>query len=404
MSRRPFLYEAIFALWVQTWTSFASSMKSDYQFRGSSTLMPYWPRELVLGGQNSTSDAVVAFSFVRNVSFFLPLCLKSLGLRCAKTITSKLIVPMTFVDENHIQVLIAILETTALGLMSQAISGSSGYANADRMLMKTLMDCEHVMDFLVGFFAFLHPSQCATIVLAYFNMLEECDSIKSNRLSKCSRQIRLHAVERLAAMPAFTKLNFPIMFTGTYPRTKVASYTWSNQSTAMICLESVVQTEWKLLARFPHTFWLAEFLMSQCFSICERSCTTLILEAMNQKLGRKGENSAPIYEDLHRIESLAFHSILLVYELLIKRQAMDSRFQTVTSSTRVAAMFTRAVLQQSIDAVFLLAKMDSNHRVRLIWLLSLLYVLQEAPEALIRDELRKLCKVRLKALLKRRIS
>ena len=54
--------------------------------------------------------------------------------------------------------------------------------------------------------------------------------------------------------------------------------------------------------------------------------------------------SVPLRDDLICMESLAFHSILIAFELLIKRQAMDSRFQTVASTSRVAALFTSAVL------------------------------------------------------------
>lgn len=397
-SSRPFLYEVVSVVWVQAWTSAAASMKSDAQFQGSSSFVSHWPHELVLGGHNSNSDAVLAFSFVRNVSFFLPLCLKSLGLRCANSNKFKLTVPTTLLDSNHIQVLIALFETIALGLMRQALSGSSGLANSDQMLTKSLMDCDFVMDFLVGIFPVLHPSQCATLVLAYFNVLEECNAIKSNtRMSKCASQIRLHALERLSAMPSFARLNFPIMFTGSYPRTKVANYTWTNQSSPISIGESVIQKDMNSVQRFPHTFWLSTFLIRQCFSICESSCALLIFEAKNQskalKIGRKGGDSGPSRCDLHRIESLAFHSILIAYEMLIKRQAMDSRFQTVTSSTRVAAMFTRSVLQQTVGAVVVLARMDPNHKVRLLWILSLLFVLQEGPDALIRDELRMFCKV-----------
>jgi hypothetical protein len=394
---RPFLYEVISAVWVQVWTSVAVSMKSNAQFHGSSSFVPHWPHELVLGGHNSTSDTTMAFSFVRNISFFCPLCLKSLALRCSKSNTSKLIVPMTLLDGNHMQVLIALLETIALGLLRQAMSGSSGCANSDQMLTKTLMDCDCVMDFLAGVVPLVHPSQCATLLLSYFNILEQCHAIKSNiRLSKCASQIRLHAVERISVVPAFARLNFPIVFTGTYLRTKVASNTWSNQIEA-IMWESAVQKDWDSVQRFPHTFWLSTFFMNQCFSICKDSCNILIFEAINQarasKLGRERGDSGPFRDDLPRLESLAFHSILIAYESLIRRQAMDSRFQTVTSSTRVAAMFTRVVLQQTVSAVTILARMDPNHKVRLMWLLSFLYIMQEGPDAILRDELRMFCKV-----------
>ena len=201
----PYLYEMIVALWVQAWTNVAASMKSDTQVQGSSNT---WPYELVQGSHNPTSDAVVAIAFIRHMSFFLPLLLKSLGLRCAQNNTTKLIVSMTFLDDNHMKIMVPLVETIALGLMREAMSGSSGIANSDQMLAKALANGDCVLDFLVGLFSLLHPSQVAMLLLAYFNILEECEDPKRGRqvvesankshlrCRKSARQIRLHAVER----------------------------------------------------------------------------------------------------------------------------------------------------------------------------------------------------------------
>ncbi|KAL7539684.1 hypothetical protein ACHAXR_011103 [Thalassiosira sp. AJA248-18] len=409
LSHTSYLYEIIIALWVQAWTSFAASLQSDTQLQGSSNNIPTWPYELVSGSHSQTSsDGVVAHAFIRHTSFFLPLCLKSLGLRCAQHSTTKLIVPMTFLDDNHMQVLAPLVETIALGLVREAMSGSSGIANSDQMLTKALSSSDCVVDFLIGLFALLHPSQVASLVLAYFNMLQECENSdeksrqvpenmnKSHlRRRKCAMQLRLHAVERLAVMPTFARLNFPLKFTGSYPRRKLeSSSSWTNQNMSDQPEEDAVQKNWEKVNRFPQSFWLSEFLMNQCLSICSITCEMIIMEAKKQakasKYG-KGVDNAMVQHDLLRMESLAFHSILCAYELLIKRQAMDSRFQTIASSTRVAALFTRVVLQQSVDAVLLLARMDPNQKVRLIWLHCVLYILQEGPDAIIRDELRRFC-------------
>jgi len=315
---------------------------------------------------------------------------------------------MTFLDDNHMQILVPLVETIALGLMREAMSGRSAIANSDQMLTKALSNSTCVLDFLIGLFSLLHPSQVATLLLAYFNILEECEdptnkgrhAVESTdkshlRRSKCARQIRLHAVERLAAMPTFSRLNFPLKFTGSYPRKKVSSSSWTNQRTSDNPEEDGLQRDREKVERFPQAFWLSELLMNQCLSVCKSSCKMIIMEANKQakatKLGRRREDSSLLRDDLLRIESLAFHSILCAYELLIKRQAMDSRFQTIASSTRVAALFTRAVLQQSVDAVTLLARIDPNQKVRIIWLLCLLYILQEGPDAIIRGELRRFC-------------
>jgi hypothetical protein len=226
------------------------------------------------------------------------------------------------------------------------------------------------------------------------------DAKKSHhRLIKCARQLRLHAMERLAAMPAFSKLNFPVKFTGFSPRMKSAPSSWTNQSAGNGLNEDLVRKNWDKVDRFPQCFWLSDLLMNQCLSICNRSLKTIIKEAKQQektaKRGRRKGHSVLLRDNLIRMESLAFHSILIAFELLIKRQAMDSRFQTVSSNSRVAALFTSAVVRQSVNAVSILARMDPNQRVRVTWLLALLYILQEGPDAIIRDELRKLSKVSL---------
>ena len=398
-SGTPFLYEIVVTLWVQAWTSSAASMKSDIQIQGSTHNIPSWPFELVVGDVGQSTDCNVARAFVRHMAFFLPLCLKSLGLRCASSPTTKLIVPMTFLDESHMLILAPMLETIAIGLMRESLSGSSGVANSDQMLTKSLSNSDYVLDFIVGLFALLHPSQVATLLRAYFNILEECEgpslkyrntphtAKKSSELRRirCARQLRLHAVERLVTMPNFSRLNFPIKFTGSYPRMK---------DTSSPTETDVLEKYWENVDRFPHCFWISEYLMNQCLLICTSSCEQIIVEAKKQakaaKHGKRGDDALS-REDLLRLESLAFHSILCAYELLIKRQSTDSRFQTIALNTRVAGLFSRAFLQKSVDAAVFLARMDPDQKVRMIWLLCVLYVLQEGPDAIIRNELRRFC-------------
>lgn len=242
-SNKPYLYESIFALWVQAWTVFASSLnKSEKRVKGTSNAIPAWPYELVQGINNPTACAIEAFSFVRHTAFFLPLCLKSLALRCSNNYTTKLIVPMTFLDDCHMQILVPLVETIALGTMREAMRGSSGVSNSDQMLTKALLSSDHILDFIIGLFALLHPSQVVSLILAYFNILQECEcpiETKHNhsankpdnanlRRLRCARQIRLHGVERLGAMPRFASLNFPLKYTGSYPKhqSQTATMNW----------------------------------------------------------------------------------------------------------------------------------------------------------------------------------
>jgi len=54
-------------------------------------------------------------------------------------------------------------------------------------------------------------------------------------------------------------------------------------------------------------------------------------------------------------------------------------------------MFVNPILQSTIIHVDLLARMDATHKARCIWLLCFLHMLQEAPEFLIREQLRIYC-------------
>eukprot|EP00985_Skeletonema_marinoi_P013757 scaffold6868_cov120-Skeletonema_marinoi.AAC.2 len=394
------LYESITSLWVQSWTSFAASMKGESVLRGSSETVPLWPYEVVQGTSNQSSDAIIASSFIRNASFFLPLCLKSLALRCSLHYTTKMIVPMTFLDDSHIRVLVPMVESIALGTMREAMAGgSSTSSTSDQMLTKALSISTHVMDFFIGLFALVHPSQVATLVKAYFNILKECedpqrrasDSTDKFRLRriKCSQQIRLYAVERLATMSRFTGLNFPLKYSGSYPKKNQAA-NWMNQRSSTSQRNDVIRDYFNRVDRTPATFWLADLLMSHCLSICHRSCKIIIVEAKAQsnalRFGRGVEGSLS-REELIRIEAVAFHSILCAYELLIKRHASDFRFQTAACNTRVAAMVMGPLLEQSVESVSVLTRMDAKHKVRCLWILCILYVLQEGPEALLRDKL-----------------
>ena len=161
--------------------------------------------------------------------------------------------------------------------------------------------------------------------------------------------------------------------------------------------EDVIQEFLKKLDRFPRSFWLSELLMSQCLSICQNSCDLIIFEAKTQAkavtYGRRIDDRNSLSRaDLIRIESLAFHAVLVAYELLIKRHAIDSRFQSIACNTRVAGMYVNPVLEHSVDAAHLLARMDAKQKVRCLWLLCVLYILQEGPEALVRNKLRMFCR------------
>jgi hypothetical protein len=405
--RSPHLYERLFTLWVQSWTSFAAQLQSERQMRASSATVPAWPYEALLSSNNPSAGEKLAVSFIRHGAFFLPLCLKSLAMRCCRQQSTYMIVPMTFLDESHLQILCPLVETLAIGAMREALSGSSATSNADQTLARAFSTNKTSLDFVIGLFALLHPSQVSSALRAYFAMLDECedpintghhtaDSVDKHKFRrvKCARLLRLHAVEMLAVMPKFIALNYPPKYTGHTPKTNSEASMWTNQ-------RNNTQDENKLQAclekfdRYPQSFWLAELLMDQCLSIVLNGCEAIIAEAKAQmRTSRYGKKSSPslTQDELLGLEAMSYQAILCAHDLLLKRHALDCRFQSIESNTRVASMYVDPVLENSVLGLSVLAGLEPDQKIRTKWMLCLMYVLQEAPELLLRDKLRSFCK------------
>ena len=406
-SSSPFMYEMISSLWVHSWTSFAAQLQGEAHLRGSCATVPLWPYEVIQGTNNPSVEESIATSFTRNTSFFLPLMLKSLATRCSKRQMTFLVVPMTFLDDAHMQVFVPLVETIALGTIRDALSGSNSASNSSQMLSRSLATCQYSVDFLVGLFACLHPSQVSTLVDSFFSILEECEHVgdvspsssdaehkRKFRRVKCTRTIRLHAVEMLAAMPKFIALNYPPKYTGYCPKKIDTQCSWTNRNSANPLYDSNFQTCLEKIDRYPQSFWLAGLLMDQCISVSLQCCKEIIAEARSQlntsRYGNKAANRLA-QEELLDLEALAFQAASCAHNILIKRHAMDSRFQTIESNTRVAAMFADQVLEKLVLGVSVLSRLEPNQKVRTCWVLCLLYSLQEAPEVMLRDKLRSFC-------------
>jgi hypothetical protein len=126
-------------------------------------------------------------------------------------------------------------------------------------------------------------------------------------------------------------------------------------------------------------------------------------------------------DDIIRHQSIAFHAVTIAYESILRKQAMNVKYQAEGVLNRVAGMckynasflfhFVQTflnykylnesrcrhyivlspVIRNTMDAVNCLSKMDVGNKIRCTWLLCLLYVLQEAPEVSIRSSILSLC-------------
>ena len=88
-------------------------------------------------------------------------------------------------------------------------------------------------------------------------------------------------------------------------------------------------------------------------------------------------------ETVATLENMSTRASTAIHELVVRKNAMDSRFQNESARYRVAAVLATPILDVSVKNSATLAKLDPRHPVRCSWLLAVMYILQEAPETLI---------------------
>eukprot|EP00934_Nitzschia_sp_Nitz4_P000702 Nitzschia sp. Nitz4//scaffold22_size323478//2066//9634//NITZ4_000488-RA/size323478-processed-gene-0.433-mRNA-1//-1//CDS//3329542878//702//frame0 len=349
-----------------------------------------------------------------NMDLLLPLCLKSIALRFG-ALSGK--VTRVVLDDSHSTIFENFLDMLSDLVMSEAMSGFDS-SDADAILHQVLLKLDIVLDFLVGLCTILHPAHVSKLTQAVFDSIRYAETegveVHDGEMKfqwtpknlfrvKCSRQLRLRAVERLAVLPNFVALNYPNRFPEKGLSKHTNSASWTNQYVEVTKpsgasnSENVVDDGADLS---PRSGWLASLLVQESLSICALSCEAVVAEAMahleshssTSKTSLKNRPTATLKrEDLMMFQSIAIHGITCVHELLLRRHAMDKRFQKESSRGRIVALFALPIIERSLKSVRWLARMESTHRVRSLWLLCLSYVLQEAPENLLRDAVSSYC-------------
>ena len=406
--RLSFVYEAIFTVWAKSWL--------DYTAENGRRIKPSLYHR---SGQETETRPLLVASFYANIDILLPLCLKSLAMRCLSIVPDSSSRSHVIVDEYHVNMFESVTEMLCEGLMAEAMSGTE---NLDQAIANSLRSTDTVVDFLIGLSPIIHPQQHQVIVIKFFTTLRlaEMDdetsvggfewNADSIRRVKSSRQIRLRAIEKLSVISSFVQSNFPLIFSGWNPLDKEASVSWNVQKAGgpePYGVTSEGDSHGDDAERLPRSGWLAGQLADETLLICSLSCEAVVAEAMalaeitkHHKGGSPTSRQSALHQrpgqslkrsDLLLFQSMAVHSITCLHELLLRRHAMDSRYQSDQCQGRVAAMFAPPILTKSIENVRWLARMESTHKVRSLWLLCFVYILQEAPEALLRARLRSYC-------------
>lgn len=377
----------------------------------------------VLAEDSNVPASAPFYMFHSHMDILLPLCLKSFLLRCTSALPDSLSAGRIVLDDGHMQVLVPFVEMVTHGLIGEALAGPDDDAESDLALLKALSTAQLVLDFLVGLASVLHPQQAALLIQKHFEILRDCEIPDAHanfvwnkdtlRRARCSRQLRIRSAERLACMPNFVALNYPLKYSDDWARSPEGySASWSAQSVgheahgqdvASICPYPDGRD------RLPESGWLASIVAGEILSIASLSCEAVVAEAIAhvetsspEKIGspRKGSSSSSASErpgaslkrdDLLMLQSVSIHAITCVYELLLRRHAMDVRFQKDKARSRIAALFAPIILEKSLKSTRWLARMEATHKARSTWLLCFIYIMQEAPESQLRAIIRSYC-------------
>ncbi len=407
IAQTDYLYESILLIWLRS----IKDHTAGQDFLQNSILMS------TTSPDNDDFFCGLLENFQNNIDLLLPLCLKSIGIRFGHAMkTSHSPITRVIVDKRHMALFESLFEIVPLFLVREAMTGlKSGGKDKDDCLLDVLSKSEPVIDFLIGLYAMLHPAQTSVLTRKLFQSLRRVETEgleveandarfewtpKSLQRIKCSRQLRLRVVEKLAVLPNFVALNYPMRFPSQKLPTRTNKQTWTNQHADTMKDKPFRSEDLLKDSEYssPPSGWLAEILTRESLSISALSCEAVVAEAMAHIEENEPKSTLALKtalktrptisltrEDLLMFQSIAIHGITCVHELLLRRHAMDRRYQKETTRGRVASLFAIPIFETSLASVRWLSRMESTHRVRSLWLLCFTYVLQEAPENLLRE-------------------
>lgn len=403
-----YLYESIMILLLKVWYSILEKDDNEVAERN-------------VGGSSESVETETIHGFFANLDFFLSLCVKSLVLRYDRECAS-INTPMAkaTLDDAHQLLFESFVEMLGRGLIGQALVNTSGSQDREKALKRATQNSKYVMDFFVGVLSVIHPESFRLLFARYLKALRDAElqnndgnepastwNTENIFRTRCSWQLRIDAIERLASIPSFIALNYPPKYGGQRDLQYSTKPTWSYQyfeidAKSFSNFNALRQQDG--VEKLPSNGWLAEMALEECLSICAHAGETVVSESEAQvaaiSQGRSFDNSSLKYrpsaslnsDDLLMFQSVAIHAVSVVYELVLRRHAsLDRRFQSESARSRIAAMFAQPILERSLLNAGWLSRMEATNRVRCVWLLCFIFVLQEAPDAMICDFISSCC-------------
>ncbi|OEU07833.1 hypothetical protein FRACYDRAFT_250455 [Fragilariopsis cylindrus CCMP1102] len=281
IARGLYVYESIMVLWLQAWEDYVSTLHQN-----ASNVINFL-------GEKDNDFAM----FHLQIDILLPILLKSICLRYDQmTKNSKQKAVRCILDKDHEHVFESFVEMLAIGLMGQAMTElqqQTEYGTLD----DAIDACDHVVDFLVGLFAIFHPAHMEAIISKFIMTLRSCETdhdgsnesipFEWNETSlhrtKCSRQLRLRTVEKLAVLPNFVALNFPLRYSSKHFSSSAKKSSWTMQygiDTSPNEYQDHNEDNSIGDGLIPRNGWLASILTNESLSMCALSCEAVVVEAI----------------------------------------------------------------------------------------------------------------------------
>jgi len=422
VSSGDYVYESIMLLWIRAWLDHVEGSLTEPVDTSSLTGRRLATFPIPEYDPSSTPHSTI-FSYYAHADVLLPLCLKSIILRYSiEVLPMYPLATRALVDDRHMIVLEPFVEMLARGLVGEAIAGLGSAEGRDLSLLKALASSQHVLDFLVGLLGILHGEHVNSLLRKFFRTLKDCETEhlvdsfsdfefewteESLHRVRSSRQLRLRAVEVFSVLPSFLALNYPPKYVSSNGDSRRMKITWVQQYADVPDDQPLTSSRRPHypdnIERLPRCGWLSDMVIGEALSVCALSCEAVVAEAMaHMEVSDAQSSSMPTLKnrpgaalkraDLLMFQSLAIHAITVVHELILRRHAMDRRFQSESCRERIAGLFAVPILEKSMSSSRWLARMESTHKVRSLWLLSFVYILQESPDSMIRHFVRSLCR------------
>ncbi len=284
---------------------------------------------------NSSSAKTPRSLAVDHGPILLKIILKSLILRISR---EKKQAPVVL-DSQFFNVLCSLVSAIA----SETVAKTTSYFGARNLTLS-------LSQFLRSLFAVAVPGQVSLMIQSYFTSLR-------GRIKIEETELKLQVLEELALFDHFVAVNFPLttdsslsLMHGSLGNIDSSTLNRMSYRSSLILNSSVD----------PCAHWLAELMIQECIG------------AYRQVEQKVRELSLKILSDL------------------VIRLSYDARYQSESSRQRISVLFL-PLLGEIIKDADMIAKKNHNSTERRQLLVLFLYLLQDLPTRIFREQLRRYC-------------